>query len=185
MNFNKFDDDGSGEISVAELRNLLVAINITPLRCMIKESLGVVDSDGNAQLNFDEFCMFLKVYRNAEGFTRREAVELRRIFDHFGQEEEPGAGVTLAAEKLCDSMVQAFGLHVSEFGDKFEEALKSGQGLQKSSYSVGAGGKPETLRFPEFLIFARKVREAAHEKLKSEYPQFAGTVGESVEDDGA
>jgi len=181
LNFNKFDDDGSGEISVDELRKLLVSINICPLRGMIKEALGVVDSDNNGQLNFEEFVTFLTVYRNAEGFTRREAVELRRIFDHFGQEEEPGAGKTLAADKLCDSMVQAFGLHVAEFGGKFEEALKSGQGLQKSSYSVGAGGKPETLRFPEFLIFARKVREAVLEKLKVDFPDFSNS-GEGSKD---
>jgi len=54
-----------------------------------------------------------------------------------------------------------------------EEKLKSGQGLQKSSLGAAASsGKSESLSFGEFLIFARKTREAKLEKLEGGWPDL-------------
>jgi len=76
----------------------------------------------------------------------------------------------LPPDLLSDALVQMFGLHVSEFTDKLEEQLSSGQGLQSSSYAVGGGKKAEGLRFTEFLIFARKTREEVCQHLKDSFP---------------
>jgi len=70
--------------------------------------------------------------------------------------------------------VQAFGLHVSEFADAFETRMKNGAGLQKSSFQGPDGpSKVEMLTFPEFLIFARKTREASMKALIARCPALA------------
>mmetsp|Transcript_57813 Transcript_57813/g.163142 ORF Transcript_57813/g.163142 Transcript_57813/m.163142 type:complete len:1165 (+) Transcript_57813:75-3569(+) len=169
--FDKYDADGSGEISVQELRKLIQDLGFMPVRLMIKEALQMVDSDNNGQLDFDELMSFLIVYGYTEGFTRQEIAELRRIFSHFSVEGD-GEGRVLPAECLSDALVQFFGVHIFESAKKMEDALKSGQGMQKSAFGASPGGKSENLHFAEFIIFARKSREAAHEKLSKKYPNL-------------
>jgi len=167
--FNRFDEDGSNEISILELKALLNHLGFIPLRGMLREALSIVDENGSGSLDFEELLLFLAVYRRAEGFAQAEVMELRKIFDRFSKKEGGLPRKLLPAEALCDALVQVFGLHVSEFAEKLEEQMKSGQGLQKSSYAVVEQGKSESLTFAEFLIFARKTREAALEKLKGTY----------------
>ena len=66
----------------------------------------------------------------------------------------------LKPDVLADALVEVFGLQVSEIAIDYGKRLESGQGLQRSS-TKPATGKPESLTFPEYLIFARKVREAS------------------------
>jgi len=73
----------------------------------------------------------------------------------------------LPAACLTDALVKVFGLQAAEFAQKYQEQLESGQGLQNSSFNPTTC-EPETLRFPEFLIFGRKVREGEYAKLKEE-----------------
>jgi len=165
--FEKFDLDASGEISVQELRRITAVLGFMPLRKMIVEALSVVDQDSNGQLNFDEFVTFLAVYRHAEGFTRGEVAEMRRSFDRFCS-VDTGVEPVLRPEHLSDCLVQVFGLPVLEYTTKLGEKLASGQGLQKSSYASTEEGEPECLRFPELLIFARKIREEQLRNFREE-----------------
>mmetsp|Transcript_86552 Transcript_86552/g.224807 ORF Transcript_86552/g.224807 Transcript_86552/m.224807 type:complete len:1025 (+) Transcript_86552:3-3077(+) len=171
--FIDFDADGSGEIDVGELRKLLVALGFVPLRGMMSEALVAVDRDGNGVLNFDELIDFLRVYRQGEGFTQQEVAELRASFNRFSVQHAGGNARVLPADSMTDAMVMVFGLHVHDHASQLEAQLKSGQGLQKSSLSPTRGGRQELLQFSEFLIFARKIREASLDKLKTQYPDWA------------
>jgi len=179
--FDEFDDDKSGGISLSELRPLLIELGFIPLRAMIAEALRIVDANGNGDLDFDEFVAFLAIYRRAEGFAHHECIDLRRLFDFFSRNGE-SPGELLPADELSDALVQMFGLHVAEFTGRLEEQLKSGTGLQASSYAVGGGSKPESLSFPEFLIFARKTREEALSRLKGDHPDLAGKTGNQFQE---
>jgi len=169
--FEAYDEDKSGDISIGELKPLLLQLGFIPLRAMIAEALRIVDSDGNAELDFEEFVVFLAVYRRAEGFTHEECKELRRLFDFFSKEGD-APNELLPAESLSNALVQMFGLHVSEFSEKLEMQLRSGAGRQR-----GGAGKTESLTFAEFLIFARKTREEALGKLRADHPDLAGEEG--------
>lgn len=185
--FDKFDEDGSGGMSVNELKALLQDIHFIPLHYMIMEALAYVDQNDDGELDFNELMKFLKVYRRAEGFSTHEAMEFRRNFDFFSQQAGAPPG-TLPADQLSDALVQSFGLHVSDFAQDLEAKVASGEGLQKSSFSTSpshGGAKAEGISFPEFLIFARKTREASLEKLKSEFPAFSGYDFEAFDTDGS
>lgn len=58
--FRYFDEDGSGEISVSELRNVFAKLgkahSEAEIRCMIRE----IDKDGSDQISFEEFVQLLK-----------------------------------------------------------------------------------------------------------------------------
>jgi len=173
--FEEYDDDGSGEISILELKEILTHLGFMPLRAMIQEALQMVDQNGNGQLDFDELVKFLSLYRRAEGFTTKEVADFHVIFDRFSQCGD-APGKLLPGDQLCESLCQAFGLYVHDYAEQFQMQIKSGQGLQKSSFATspqGAGEKLESLNFREFLIFARKTREAALEALKTEHPDLA------------
>lgn len=168
--FNEFDDDGSGEISVSELRKLMSALGFSPLRGMVEEALKLVDENGSRALDFEELCTFLAVYQYTEGFTLSEVAELRFSFNRYSK--GTGETATLPPEDLSDALVLVFGLSISEFALKLTEQLTSGQGLTKSSFAASRD-VPETLAFAEFLVFARKIREAQLDQLKHDHPDWA------------
>jgi len=185
--FDKFDEDNSGEIDLHELRQLMTGLGFIPLHAMMAEALAYVDKDKNAALGFEELIQFLACFRHAEGFAKPEVADLRKVFDRFAKRAAEGPAwmkpdksvkkppqLLLPGDMICDALVQAFGLHVSEFADEFERQMKSGQGLQKSSFAGShAGGKSEMLTFPEFLIFARKTREQSMKALMKRCPGMA------------
>jgi len=173
--FEKYDEDNSGEISILELKKMLSDLKFIPIQAMLKEALLVADTSGNGQLDFPEFVTFLAVYRRYEGFSTDEVDEIRKIFLRYATTSEgPAAEALLSAEHLADALVQIFGVHVADIVESMQTKLKSGQGLQKSSLGVStSNGKAESLSFGEFLIFARKTREAAMEKLNRRWSDLA------------
>jgi len=176
--FQQYDEDGSGTIELKELWQLLGHLGFMPLKGMLQEALEEVDSDASGTLNFDELCLFLRVYRAQEGFTKAEVKDLEASFKHFATAREgtKGESVALPGEMLAEALVKTFGLHIQSFALLLEKQLRSGQGLTTAaSSSPVKGGKAEVLQFPEFLIFARKVREKAMEQLRSDFPAWAVT----------
>lgn len=173
--FEKFDEDSSGEISVQELRNLCNTLGFSIMKNMLQEALAVVDKDSNGQLGFEELVTFLAVYRHNEGFTRSEVAELRRSFDRYVSGSD-STGPKMPAENLCDALVMVFGLQIVEHAKHLEKELLSGQGVGKSSLGGSVGGEGIVLYFPEFLIFARRTREAELVKMKQQYPDWQNKV---------
>jgi Ca2+-binding EF-hand superfamily protein len=150
--FGQFDEDGSGEIDIAELRRLIASLGITPLRSMLREALSVVDADNNGQLGFTELMQFLVVYRHAEGFTQEEVRQLRKIFDRLSDR----GGVPVG--DLDDAVIRVFGRQVEGPASVLIKELRNSE-----------KGEPENLGFIEFLIFVRRVRETSYIDLQKEY----------------
>jgi len=162
------------------LRQLLTELNFMPMKGMLQEALTAVDLDSSGSLGFEEFVIFLKTYRQAEGFSTDEVEQLLASFNRFANENE-GQRELLKATNLPDALIAVFGLHVKDIVEEMAERLGTGQSLTQSSTSPSRAGKAfEALYFSEFLIFARKVREAVYEKLRLEYPAWApGGRGEA------
>mmetsp|Transcript_28642 Transcript_28642/g.66390 ORF Transcript_28642/g.66390 Transcript_28642/m.66390 type:complete len:1167 (-) Transcript_28642:218-3718(-) len=169
--FDAYDVDGSGEISIAELRNLTAHLGIAPRKGMMQEALALVDEDSNGQLGFDELMQFLVVYRHTEGFTRDEVKQLRRVFDRLSGHYNEGR---LPMDLLCDALVRVFGPQVEDEANKLEEKLRR-----------ASGGDPlgsEGFLFAEFLVFARRVREGQKAQLEIEYSGKDGEAPPETED---
>lgn len=158
--FNEFDEDGSGEMDMYELRQLLAHLGITPLRAMFQEALEYVDQDQNGQLGFEEFMRFLVVYRHAEGFTTPEVVALRKAYCRLTVND------LLPADSLTDALVRVFGQQVEDEANFLTEELAKNAGE----------GDAEGLQFFEFLIFARRAREMQRGTLHSEYGPTPGSA---------
>jgi Ca2+-binding EF-hand superfamily protein len=173
--FEEFDEDKSGEISVTELRNMCNSLGFSIMKNMLQEALAVVDKDSNGQLGFEELVTFLAVYRHNEGFTRAEVAELHRAFDRCVCGSD-STGPSMHAESLGDALVLVFGLQIVEHAKMLERELLSGHGVGKSSLGGSVRGEGIVLYFPEFLIFARRVREAEIAKMKKQFPDWHNKV---------
>lgn len=161
--FDLFDEDCSSTIENNELRKVLGDLGFIPRYTMITEALKVADKTGTGELGFDEFVKFIAAYRKNEGFSESEVDDLEILFDKNAMGEPP----TFPAEHLAPALVYFFGVHVCDIAEKISDNLKSGRGLQKSAYAVQSNsGKPESLSFDEFLIFARKTRDASYVRWK-------------------
>eukprot|EP00929_Paragymnodinium_shiwhaense_P012820 TRINITY_DN120710_c0_g1_i1.p1 TRINITY_DN120710_c0_g1~~TRINITY_DN120710_c0_g1_i1.p1 ORF type:complete len:1032 (+),score=341.46 TRINITY_DN120710_c0_g1_i1:136-3231(+) len=155
--FNQFDEDGSGEMSMQELRALTAHLGITPMMGMMKEAFEMVDQDGNEELDFNQYIKFLVVYRHCEGFTRAEVKELRKVFDRLADDEKGN----LPVDSLCDALVRVFGMQCEEPAEALVEEITKNPSLD--------GHPPENLLFSEFLIFARRSREMQHTLLAKKH----------------
>jgi len=83
--FDKFDADGGGSLSTAELSSFLSSLGFTPLRKVVREALSIVDEDGSGSIGFEELVLLITIYRRSEGFTNDEIMDLR---DSFAKELE-------------------------------------------------------------------------------------------------
>ncbi|CAE7686123.1 unnamed protein product, partial [Symbiodinium sp. KB8] len=98
--FDRFDEDGSGTISIEELREMLHYLGFMPNRRMIQD--------------FDQLVLFLLVYRRREGFCRAEA--------QYSDGDPPLMPVSM----LGAALKQAFGRQVHDFAAKVQEQLQKG-----------------------------------------------------------
>jgi len=149
IEFERADEDNSGELSVLELREVMKSLGIHPLNAMVREAVFHVDKDCNCHLDFDEFMTFLNVYRHFEGFTSREVTALHKSYDHFA-----GDG-TFWVESLCPALIHFYGRHIAERAKIVEQELLERMRLE--------GRVDTSLTFEDLLILARRVRESCYE----------------------
>lgn len=169
--FEKFDEDGSGEISADEMRKFMSALGFTPLRKSIAEALAAVDEDGSGSLNFEETVHLLEVYKSTEGFTQPEVQALWDAFmaeirgqwpdsdfprgkphestvgiaaaKHFrGSGEADGTGWTLPAKRLCHVLLRHFGPASLEVATRLGREVILGGGL---SFAGTTSVRPENV----------------------------------------
>lgn len=64
--FNRFDEDGSGEIDFEELTNALQSLGERPSPEMVRNLIDVVDLDSSGQIDFEEFVVMMRTFYTGE-----------------------------------------------------------------------------------------------------------------------
>lgn len=157
--FNSYDDDGSGELSVLELRQVMRSLDILPLNGKVKEAINIVDRDCNGQLEFEEFQRFLHIYQSNEGFTKQELVVFKEIFAKLASSEQGHLPLT----SICDALVLFFGVSLRKECKALEQKLIDRQ--KSRSTSTGKSDVPEGLTYEGLLLLARELRELYYTDL--------------------
>eukprot|EP00927_Polykrikos_kofoidii_P027130 TRINITY_DN23985_c0_g1_i1.p1 TRINITY_DN23985_c0_g1~~TRINITY_DN23985_c0_g1_i1.p1 ORF type:complete len:861 (+),score=191.80 TRINITY_DN23985_c0_g1_i1:87-2585(+) len=164
--FERFDEDGSGELDPEELTKLLYSLGITPLRKTINQAIELVDLDGDGQLNFEELVLLMAVYRNTEGFTREELDSFIQTF--HAQMEEGDGEASLPAERLAATLTKLFGPACAT--DAME--LASEATGRKGDDDENRDEPPLGLDFSELLVWARRLRDKEIEAYRKEFLRF-------------
>jgi len=167
--YNKYDVDRSGDISTAEVRQLVPSLGLIPLRQMIQEAMEIVDMDGSGTLSFNEFIRFLTVYRHAECFNRDEVAKLQKIFDAFSKSSGNGTMKLVPIASLADAYVQAFGLFCEPAALRIARRIASDLSSKVGFHSGPGPDGSRGLAFQEFLMYARRLREDEHEQCRKEF----------------
>eukprot|EP00435_Cladocopium_sp_Y103_P069268 s70_g33.t1 len=157
-------------------------LGMLTLRQMMQEALAVVDKNWDGELNFEELCCFLAVYRGSEGFTKEEVESLKSLFDSEAvqEEEKPGRHdlppePKLPGKHLPSLLIQAFGMQVADNVEELQQQLASGQGFRKTATTDSGESGSATISFKEFLILARRTREMEMMQLSKEMPGLMNT----------
>eukprot|EP00930_Biecheleria_cincta_P048941 TRINITY_DN34192_c0_g1_i1.p1 TRINITY_DN34192_c0_g1~~TRINITY_DN34192_c0_g1_i1.p1 ORF type:complete len:913 (+),score=226.60 TRINITY_DN34192_c0_g1_i1:208-2946(+) len=150
--FEAFDADHSGELSAGELADLLKSLGITPFRSTIADALAVVDEDGSGSLNFSEFGQLLMIYKKTEGFSQGELKKLHRIFRRFASWHGKPPRRLLSADHIKEALMYMFGTHCAEIASSL-------------IHNVARGG----MNFRNFVVWARRLREAEVEAYRQEF----------------
>jgi Ca2+-binding EF-hand superfamily protein len=194
VQFEAMDSDGSGQLSIEELKVVISSLGVTPFKETLKEAMQVVDFDGSGALDFEEFVHLMAVYRVTEGFTRAEVQKLKVLFDRIAVPGSTPGLKEVKPERLGDAMVHVFGpqsitlarklalrFATGDFTDPMADA-SSPRRRAESTLSCPSPKKLEEneqwnnfenqpgLPFPEFLLWARRLREA---EVAEFHKQFA------------
>jgi Ca2+-binding EF-hand superfamily protein len=146
--FTDADTDGSGEVEMEELAEVLKNFGIEPMRHVLNEVFEETDEDGKGTLDLEEFDNVMDLIRVREGFTKKEYEEFMYVyhkFDFDGSGEidtQELTGVLGWLGYVCD-------LEVSR--DILKEVDIDGSG---------------TLNPREYLMCMRKVREREVGKIQ-------------------
>eukprot|EP00746_Dinoflagellata_sp_MGD_P135148 gnl/MRDRNA2_/MRDRNA2_69097_c0_seq1.p1 gnl/MRDRNA2_/MRDRNA2_69097_c0~~gnl/MRDRNA2_/MRDRNA2_69097_c0_seq1.p1 ORF type:complete len:876 (+),score=186.44 gnl/MRDRNA2_/MRDRNA2_69097_c0_seq1:96-2630(+) len=84
--FDRYDDDGSGEVDAIELAGVLKEFGVTPLPGILEENIAEVDVDNSGKLNVKEFITVLELQRSREGFSKSEVEEFQKAFRKFDRD---------------------------------------------------------------------------------------------------
>jgi calmodulin len=83
VEFHNHDVDGSGFIELEELQVALRNLGHEPTRGVIVEVLKEVEFELDGNLDMQEFYNFMLVFRDREGFQKKELEELMQVFHKF------------------------------------------------------------------------------------------------------
>eukprot|EP00438_Fugacium_kawagutii_P032615 Skav233160 [mRNA] locus=scaffold1669:455578:466520:+ [translate_table: standard] len=103
--------DGNGTISAEELYKFLIGKEYTPLKKVVQEILHEAAAENLERgegLDFNQFFDFLFIYRQRDGFARKEVDRFRKGFDEYDQD---GSG-SISTLELCD-IFRDFGYRIS------------------------------------------------------------------------
>lgn len=137
--FNKFDDDGSGDIDVIELGDMLRHLGHAAAIEEVRKMHAMVDLNGSGALDFREFIRFLRLYREDE------IIHIKDFFEEFSE------GYSEDAVVKSDSMGEAM-----EFLMSKHEGLEGSPPLDPDIFYR----KGEDVGLEEFTDIADAVREA-------------------------
>jgi len=156
--FDECDLDGNERLSVDEVEGLCEYLGIAPLREALLEALRLVDSDLSGNIDKEEFLELVAVLRATEGFSNKEIIRLRRIFDRFARPATDGGERTeMDAERIVESLCQMFGPQCEKAVAKMVKSNcvgVSGVAPGARRGSVSSDG----VTFQQFLGWARRQR---------------------------
>ncbi|CAH0002356.1 unnamed protein product [Clonostachys byssicola] len=111
--FQLFDKDGDGEITTAEIGEIMKSLGLNPSEDELEDILNEVDVDKNGSVDFNEFvAMMSRKHQSADPDQ-----ELRDAFNVFDRD---GTG-TISRDELKNVM-KSIGEHLTE--DELDEMLK-------------------------------------------------------------
>lgn len=151
--FEEFDEEGSGEVSVSQLRQILSKMGYVVIRPMIEEGIAIVD-DGNGELSFEEFVQFLVVYNHTEGFPQQDLESMFKVYHDFAGKR---GFKELQSRDLPDALVAVFGF----------QAERSANIIGRLGHQAVAG-----ITFPDFLLYAKRLRLAEYKDYKAEFEKY-------------
>eukprot|EP00931_Biecheleriopsis_adriatica_P092793 TRINITY_DN66573_c0_g1_i1.p1 TRINITY_DN66573_c0_g1~~TRINITY_DN66573_c0_g1_i1.p1 ORF type:complete len:1128 (-),score=158.23 TRINITY_DN66573_c0_g1_i1:56-3439(-) len=184
--YQESDADGSGTIDINELADLLKSIGIYPFRSTVEGALAVVDEDLSGELDFNEFVLLLAIYGKTEGFSREEVRRLFRVFVRFSETPDSGQRRSMKISNLSLALLYMFGNQVSSLISVItENAILSTPAPKPASNNktpnADQGKLEQTMDFPDFLRWSRRLREAEIQMYHDEFDRCDADGGGSLD----
>ncbi|KAK6927863.1 EF-hand domain [Dillenia turbinata] len=85
--FNRFDANGDGKISCAELRSLLRSLGSDAPPDEINRIMSEIDTDGDGYIDINEFADFYSGSADEDGSVGADSKELREAFDTYDRDK--------------------------------------------------------------------------------------------------
>lgn len=185
--------DAHGCLSTKKLPRILRHLGMHPARSVILEILSQMPGHSGAEettfgerhgsLTFEELIVFLAIYRAAEGCSRKEVAAAREVFCSctLPVGRKAAGKSQLRPAKLSQALLQLYGRHYEPDSEHlFSQLQTDWQCSEPSDQEPQASG----VDFPEFLIWARRLREARRERLRALFstlarPDSAGGDGQA------
>jgi len=120
--FKMFDEDGDGTITTKELGRVMETLGQKPTEQELRDMINEVDSDGNGEIDFDEFLdLLMKKLDGSGGDPEQEMREAFRIFDKDNNgtidKEELKEVMAQLGENLTDQEVEQMMAEADEDGN--------------------------------------------------------------------
>lgn len=160
--FEKYDEDKSGFLDIHELKQYMVEAGFTPLRAMIQEALDLVDADGNGTLDYQETVNLINIYRQSEGFTRKELEKFDSVWKQLNPVDD-----SIPGKALKDLLMKFFHCRGIPIVNKLLD--EAAQGRKKPGADANAAKTDVPISKGEAMIWARKFREAEFEDMRALY----------------
>eukprot|EP00931_Biecheleriopsis_adriatica_P033219 TRINITY_DN19287_c0_g1_i1.p1 TRINITY_DN19287_c0_g1~~TRINITY_DN19287_c0_g1_i1.p1 ORF type:complete len:1027 (+),score=217.47 TRINITY_DN19287_c0_g1_i1:187-3267(+) len=146
--FRRIDVDGSGQIGMEELGQLLKQLGMSLAPSLVHEVMAKIDMDGSGELSLDEFSTLMQLLSDSSGFTQVELEELQTVFKRF----DPNRNGFMAAQGLAGALSWlGFSPNMEEVNRYLAETDRNGD---------------SSLDWDEFLEAVYKVREDHMEAVR-------------------
>lgn len=169
--FEKYDEDGSGDIDIQELGFLLMeCLKTAPSMALVRDILEDVDEDGSGTLDFDEFLVLMEQYQKEANkddaarafFSEDEVDEFMMLFNSYDKDRS-GALSVIELDPLLTTLGKA------------PKTKQEQQTLTKVLSEIDADRSGQ-IDFGEFLQLLRRfIDEQEHEMHKREETAMAGS----------
>jgi len=183
--FNRYDADGSGDISNKELIFLIEELfpqmaNSATMRPRLLEIMVEVDGNGNGSLDFNDFIRLMAQFRELQdaeriakeatavqdtGFSSTEVAEFRELF----LVADDGSGELSLKE--VTNMINM----ITPLGDILREEMTK-LFHEVTGKQCGVEGLRDQADFPEFLWFMSKLLENNFANIKDKTKKFAESM---------